>query len=69
MHWRKPFPPRSVRPSAIAELRELIAAAFHGEAGRLPEAKPGEADKTEAAVHSDRQPNPESEPRRSRLPA
>lgn len=28
MHWRKPFPPRSVRPSAIAELRTLIVSSL-----------------------------------------
>gem|GEM_PF-1398893 len=31
MHWRKPFPPRSVHPSPIAELRMLILSSFHPE--------------------------------------
>jgi len=28
MHWRKPFPPRSLRPSPFAELIDLLLTSF-----------------------------------------
>ncbi|MDR3527733.1 MAG: hypothetical protein P4L57_10660 [Rhizomicrobium sp.] len=28
MHWRKPFPPRSLRPSPFAEVVSLLVASF-----------------------------------------
>lgn len=34
MHWRKPFPPRSLHPSPIAEFRALIQMSFQPEAGK-----------------------------------
>lgn len=37
MHWRKPFPPRSVRPAPLAELKALITTALKGEKDALPQ--------------------------------
>jgi hypothetical protein len=44
MHWRKPFPPRSVRPTPLAELKALITTALDGEKDALPEKTPPESE-------------------------
>jgi len=38
MHWRKPFPPRSLRPSVMAEFKALVEESFRVEAEKLPKA-------------------------------
>jgi hypothetical protein len=37
MHWRKPFPPRSVRPSPFAELYSLLVTSLRQEEPKTSE--------------------------------
>ncbi len=37
MHWRKPFPPRTLRPSPFAELADLLLASLRPATAQEPE--------------------------------
>ena len=37
MHWRQPFPPRSLRPSPFAELFGLLVSSFRPEKPTAPD--------------------------------